>query len=101
MYRQGDILIVKWGSIPVNAKPRNTLVVMHGEATGHSHKLEPSAGSEATIYDAPIGNDIFLSLSNETPLTHDEHNTINIPEGTYRVIRQREYDEKEIRYVVD
>jgi len=34
-------------------------------------------------------------------LTHEEHKPITIPAGIYQIRRQREYDEKEIRFVQD
>lgn len=94
MYRQGDVLIVK-ASIPKKAKKRegHNKILVHGELTGHSHRL---ASGEIYSLDGTL-----YFRSGNTELIHEEHDTIHIPEGEYRVIRQREYDEGEIRYVAD
>lgn len=102
MYRQGDILIV-----PTDGDKRRidlsrsdvrsvgTPVVARGEATGHAHQIE--GDGELFLWQ----DTVFLRSHGQTRLVHDEHDTIVIPEGEYRVVRQREYDEGEIRYVSD
>jgi hypothetical protein len=94
MYRQGDILFVS-GSIPDKAEQAESRVVAYGEATGHSHRLE----GDATVLNAPQG--MFVRAGTDAAIVHDEHATIQLPEGEYRVIRQREFDEGAIRYVSD
>lgn len=94
MYRQGDILIVKATKLPEKITPRKSRVILEGEVTGHKHQLEGGL-----IFDSPQG--VFLSLESPTNLNHEEHDTITLPEGLYQVIRQREYDENEIRQVAD
>lgn len=96
-YRQGDLLIEK---IPARqfsqyaARVENR-VLAYGEVTGHSHRLAggdlwQDRGEMIAVLDAP------------TDLIHEEHATITLPEGTYRVIRQREYLGKdETAYVND
>jgi len=97
MYRQGDVLILE---IPASAAIRGKVtadrILVYGEATGHAHRIDSDV---PVIMDSPQGK----TISSVVPfrLVHDEHDTIEIPEGTYRVIRQREYDETEIRYVTD
>ena len=101
MFRQGDILI-----IPVTYKiigeklPRENgrVILAHGESTGHSHSIE---SKRAHLY--TDGEKILLRVNGETPvnLTHEEHSTISIPPGNYKVIRQREYTPERIRHVVD
>ena len=45
---------------------------------------------------------MFLTVTGEAAaVTHDEHATIMLPPGAYRVIRQREYAPEEVRYVAD
>lgn len=85
MYRQGDLLIVK-ETIPDWAKQPNRFVkdgiVERGEATGHAHRL---------IDGEVWGDGAFLRTNGISQLTHDEHDTIVLPEGEYRVLRQREF----------
>ena len=100
MYRQGDVLIVE-AHLPdqdrylAEAKDR---ILVYGESTGHAHRVD--GPREVIVYDL-WGRDKYISAPTPFRLVHDEHDTIEIPEGFYRVIRQREYDERESRYVRD
>lgn len=85
MYRQGDLLIVS-GSLPASAKPVASGLVQEGEATGHAHVLE--GGEVLALHDQR-----YLVSDGAARLVHDEHETIVLPEGSYRVIRQREFAE--------
>lgn len=45
---------------------------------------------------------MFLEVTGETAeVVHEEHATIKLPQGTYRVWRQREYSPTEIRIIRD
>lgn len=98
MYRQGDVLIVEavreMRGVKVQRAVDNVLV--YGETTGHAHRVE---GDAVVIMNTAAGK----TIDSPKPfrVVHEEHDTIEIPEGFYRVVRQREYDEKEIRYVTD
>lgn len=94
LYRQGDILIKEVLEIPADSLKRKTRVILEGEITGHKHQL-----TTGSVLDS--GRGIFLDLPMGSNLEHEEHDTIELPEGKYQVIRQREYDENEIRRVED
>ena len=96
MWRQGDILIIEDAKIPHSAKPTADKVLVYGEATGHAHRV---VSDTATVLDVPDGK--MVHAPDGFSVAHEEHATIEIPEGTYRIIRQREYDEETIRYVAD
>lgn len=96
MWRQGDVLIVASIEPPKSAKRAADNVLVYGEATGHAHRVE---SADAVVLDAPDGK--FVKAPSGFRVVHEEHATIEIPEGTYRIIRQREYDEEAIRYVTD
>lgn len=93
MIRQGDVLLV-----PV--EPRilegcNTvdrvdgrIVLAEGEVTGHAHVVKEELSE---LYVADSG-DVFLQNGAEADLTHEEHDTITLPPGTFKVIQQKEYD---------
>lgn len=104
MYRQGDILIIPVASLPKQLKsvPREAgrIVLAHGEVTGHAHAI---ADKRASLFADPELAKIFLQVSGDAPvaLDHDEHDTIELPPGNYRVIRQREYSPEAIRNVAD
>lgn len=102
MWRQGDILIVEaddWRANvtrdPDTKKVANGIVML-GEVTGHSHAVR---GGATVLEDAR--EQIFIDATETFELFHDEHDTIVIPEGFYRVIRQREYGEFGDSFVQD
>lgn len=97
MYRHGDLLIEKTESIPEGATPKKDNVLVYGTATGHAHRLSGGVVLEE-------GDNMYLSVpGREGALTHEEHNTIQLPPGSYRVTRQIEYNpyEKATRMVMD
>lgn len=101
MYRQGDVLIVP-AAIPIGEelkqieRENGNIVLAHGEATGHTHAIK---SENAGLFAA--NDKVFLMVLRSVDLVHEEHSTIKIPAGNYRVIRQREYSPEEIRYVAD
>lgn len=100
--RQGDVLLVKVEApaekkraLDQNGQPLAGLVVL-GERTGHAHRLP------ARVYDTPAGRVLFLERP--TPMTHEEHSTVEVPAGWWHVVHQREYSPKgrrRLRSVVD
>lgn len=100
-YRQGDVFIERVEEIPENLTPikreHGHVILAHGEVTGHFHGIKNRV---AMFYSNEAG-ERFLDLSKPCDLTHQEHATITIPPGKYRVIQQREYTPAEIRSVRD
>lgn len=101
IYRQGDVLITACEEIPAGAaeieREGGRIVLAHGEATGHAHAIrEPDA--RLLTQDGRV----FLDLSaGPAVVVHEEHAPIELPAGSYRVIRQREYQPDAIRIVAD
>jgi hypothetical protein len=102
LYRQGDIFIESVAAIPAQAVKQRDLVLAEGEATGHRHRVDGDSGA-ADLYEH--AGQLFLSvLTDDATVVHDEHDTIVLPRGKYRVWRQREYDPNvhgKRRYVFD
>lgn len=92
MFRQGDLLIKEIKSVPQEAKISADKVLAYGEATGHKHQI---VGQMQVFRD---GNRQFLEGNGQ--LVHEEHGPLEL-EGTYEVIRQREYSPLNNRTVVD
>ena len=75
----------------------------HGEVTGHAHRIRKGAkayllpDTDDTVSEAEIV-EIEAALAN---LTHEEHDTIPLKKGFYRITIQREYSPQEIRRVLD
>ena len=122
MFRQGDVLLMEVKSIPKKAKdvtPKDRIVLAYGEVTGHAHAFYPEVverhkglvekvlGKEAAnepvlkakLWDS--GAERFLQVMEKTALRHEEHSAIEIPQGNYKVVRQREYDPQRDRIVAD
>ena len=95
MKRQGDLLITKVNSIP-KGKVILSGILLRGEVTGHSHRV---LGAKVTqIKDGSM----FFQVAKKAQLVHEEHNTLDFGPGKYAVIRQREYQSKDmVRVVVD
>jgi hypothetical protein len=91
--RQGDVLLDPCqepeGLIPIDPHG-DWIVLAEGEATGHRHVV-PAA--DARLLAASDGGH-YLRVVRPTPLTHEEHQpAIDLVPVTYRVVRDREYDE--------
>lgn len=99
IYRQGDVLIVKVDSIPKNLKPTKKVTLALGEVTGHHHTIHVGAVGFANAEEDLA--EYFSVESESADLTHQEHDTITIPKGSYKKIIQVEYTPAEIRNVAD
>ena len=98
--RQGDVALVRINAIPEGAKKvkRNGAIVLaEGEVTGHAHTIaEPSV----EIYERDGA--MYLNVHDGgAALEHQEHATIAVEPGTYRVQKQCEYAPEAIRRVAD
>lgn len=100
MYRQGDILLIQLDKLPPLRWGERTIkadgIVQYGETTGHAHALHGAAA----LLEGP-DKEAFVEVTGPATLDHEEHETIELPEGIYRVVRQREYTGEDPRYVRD
>ncbi len=98
MWRHGDVLIAAVEAIPAGAKALPHCVLAEGELTGHCHRIEGSGVAELL----ELGGERFLRVEAESArLVHEEHRTITLPRGLYRVWQQREYTPRAIVTVRD
>jgi hypothetical protein len=99
IYAQGDILLERVGDVPSGRQVEQclaggSLVIAEGEATGHSHRI---VGQVAMYRDDALARAVprglyvgHLRVGGATArLDHEEHAPIMLPQGTYRVRRQR------------
>lgn len=99
-YRQGDVLLMKVESLPPDAvkdSVSDNIVLALGEVTGHSHRLEVPQG--ATLY--TWNDDRLVEINHPGKLLHEEHDTIPLSPGFYKVVIQREYTPGRIVRVSD
>ena len=94
-YRQGDVMIVAVDAIPAGVVPvareDGVLVLAHGEATGHRHVIADPHADLSTASTDEIEQRFLRVVGRPARLSHEEHGTITVPPGAYRVLRQREY----------
>lgn len=109
-YRQGDVLIEKIAQLPqgFQEEPRDKgrVILAYGEVTSHAHaikarKVVKSPYRQETALNAPIQVSELEIQQALAALEHEEHATITLERGSYRVIRQREYSPEAIRNVID
>jgi hypothetical protein len=108
LYFQGDLCIepvadaMLLHSRAVPAAQDGAIVLAEGEATGHRHAFY--GGEVALFRDDALARDLppdlyigHVRIKAETAeLRHEEHDTITLPKGLYRVRRQREYDGSDV-----
>ena len=108
MFAQGDVLLVLVDkkfptatATAVTASADGRLVLAYGEATGHHHSFAFS-DRVALFREDGAGGGLFLTVSGyPAALEHQEHQTIDVPPGTYKVLRQRTYQAGMVRQVED
>ena len=101
-YQQGDVLMHAMDGIPKGAveigPSEHKGVLAEGEVTGHFHRVaEP-----IQMFRAESG-DIFMKAPQRIKVTHEEHHTIEVPKGVYKIDQVQEYDyfEQQARRVTD
>lgn len=101
--QQGDVLLNQVKRIPNGAKPLDPrsrgYVLAEGEEHGHAHAIV--AVDAVELYE--VGGVMYLNVLAPTPLTHEEHGTIDLPVGIFEIGQVVEVDpfEKETRIVRD
>ena len=99
IWAQGDIILERVADAeptsPINVDPDKAVVLARGEGTGHRHAFYGGAvmfRDDALARDVPaqlyLGH-IKIADKDGAELKHEEHDTIKLPKGTYRVRRRR------------
>lgn len=99
--RHGDLYVTKVDSIPKDLPKKINTELLEGEVSGHVHRL---SGGIVYQEQPTLANNFLLGyfeIETETPLSHEEHETIMLPPGKYKFMQQREYDPQENRAVID
>ena len=97
LYRHGDVMIQEIDVIPKKAKKVKGNILVRGEVTGHAHRLDNPGAFQ--ILESP--DFIFVEVTEETNIIHEEHDPITLQKGKYKVWVQREYTPEAIRRVYD
>lgn len=89
--RQGDVLLIPVASIPASASPverdRGRVILAYGEVTGHAHAI---TAPEATLL-SDVDARFLRIVGSAVDLGHEEHATITVAPGEYRVVVHREW----------
>ena len=111
-YAQGDLVLERVPDTPISGQTiepdfDGAAVLARGEVTGHRHAVY--GGRVAMYRDDALARDIppelyvgHIRIGGAEPaqLRHEEHDTISLRPGTYRVRRQREFSREAVHYVV-
>ena len=112
IYRQGDVLIELVKAAKPTAEiprdPDGSTVLARGEVTGHRHRFTGDSGV-LMFRDDGLARDLAPELyvghmivpAGGAALRHEEHNDVDLPAGTYRIRRQREWTSEQFRVVAD
>ena len=84
LFRQGDIYIEGVRRVPEGAIKRHDTVLAEGEATGHRHRIRDFRS--AVLFE--FGDELFIDVvTDRAEIVHEEHGTIELNRGIYRVWR--------------
>lgn len=104
LYRQGDVMIAQVEEIPAGLNPvpldNGRVILAYGEVTGHAHAVVGDVELFAPDDVAEL-EERFMRVEQEAKVVHEEHGTITLPPGDYRVQRQREYAPEAPVWVAD
>jgi hypothetical protein len=97
-FRHGDVLLQQIRELPAGLEPLPHMILAYGELTGHAHRVIPATGGKLYRNEGGLVLHVF---EDGLRVVHEEHASIDLPQGTYKVWRQREYSPEEIRIVRD
>lgn len=83
--RQGDIQIIKVNTLPKNIKCLKRKELAYGEVTGHAHRVDVGE-----LFETKNG-ELYLKVKELTKVSHEEHKSITLLKGIYRIIQKRQY----------
>ena len=85
MIRHGDVQLVPVTEIPKEAGKLNRKELAFGEVTGHAHRVDVGE-----LFETKNG-ELYLKVEELSRLSHEEHKTLTVPKGNYRVVIKRQY----------
>lgn len=90
---QGDVMLLPINTMPTNGTDAKTKILAYGETSGHRHELFGECDvveSDGAMYVNAKGVLMLEHVKGDRTLA--DHNVIEVPQGLYRVVIQREYD---------
>jgi hypothetical protein len=108
--QQGDVLLKRIDELPKKLKTINGNILAEGEHTGNFHALvlkghclsKQESIPQLRFYEGE-NKERFVEILDFMDLLHQEHKSISVPPGIYKVDIVREYDhfDEEARKVID
>lgn len=87
MKRHGDVQLIEVNEIPSDAKSLgDRKELAYGEVTGHAHRMDVGE-----LFETRNG-DLYLKMDKMGALTHEEHKSLPVKPGIYRVCIKRQYE---------
>ena len=89
---QGDVVFIPVAKMPVGKeiKHNGSDVLALGETTGHKHVIMVALPDQMFI--TVLDGNKFITLLAPGTVTHEEHKTITLDPGIYRIGQEREKD---------
>lgn len=83
--RHGDVQLIKVDRIPEAKSLGKRKELAYGEVTGHAHRIDVGE-----LFEAKNG-ELYLKVEKLAKLSHEEHKTVTLEPGCYRVGIKRQY----------
>lgn len=104
--RQGDVALIRVGSLPVGCSEvlpdHGRIILAFGERTGHSHAVYGVTKEAPKVRLWSAGAERFLQVLARCELVHEEHSAATLEPGTYLLPGQFEHTEEHtVRQVSD
>lgn len=87
--QQGDVLFLSCCNNPAG-KEKEDGIVAYGEVTGHCHKVIVD-GDLVKVIENEKG-ELYVKAQKPFNVVHEEHKTIEVPAGIWKIGKVREYD---------
>ncbi len=112
-HQQGDVILHHINSLPPNLEDEKQPVIQHGEVTGHRHVINAfkhgseenfgTGGNWQLLTDKSSGLRYLRVGDGGVDVSHEEHKTIHVPPGNYRIgiVREADHIAGVIRQVQD
>ena len=88
-FAQGDLLFVRVSdkASKIKSQPGKKAIFARGEKTGHVHEIQLDDVQVWPTADGPMK----IVVAEPTPVVHNEHAPLMLPEGEYVMYQQRQY----------
>jgi len=95
-FRHGDVNLLPIDTLDTSFKKRENNTLAYGEVTGHSHRILPKTKDDIVeIYEGANG-ELAIKVKGVAVIVHEEHKTLEIGTGTYKIQNEREYNYAEL-----